>query len=134
MIVKEEYNRKNKFSIYLIIGLILGLFLTFINDKTIITIGVVLYAVSCLGVILYGFNQNKKLKTLVISYTGIITFLSVLSMLYRFPYATELHILMTFPILGLFYLMFRNKLTKLEYGLLLILNADLLIRNIQFCT
>ena len=132
MAVKEENNGMNKLFLYIIIGLIIGLILTFIDDKTIITIGVALYAISCLGVIFIGFKENNKLKATIISYTGIIAFLSVISMLFGFPYATELHILMIFPILGLIYLIFRYKLTKLEYGFLIIINVDLIIRNIQF--
>ena len=134
MIVKEENNGINKLPLYTILGLLTGLILTLINFKTIITLGVVIYAVSCLGVILNGFKQKNRIRSVVITYTGLIALLSIISMLFGFPYATELHILMILPILGFVYLIFRNKLTRLEYGFLIILNIDLLIRNIQFFT
>jgi len=120
----EIQSSNNQFLLFLFVGLLAGICLTL--SDLLPTTGVITYGIASLGVLFYGLHISVQdiVKGLIISITGLLSSLGVISALLHWPYAIELRLIMVLPLLGFLYLLIRRKLTKLEIGLLLILNID----------
>ena len=120
----EIQSTNNQFPLFLLIGLLIGICLA-LSDLIPIA-GFIIYGIASLGVLFYGLNISVQVlvKGLIISFSGLLSSIGVISAMLHWPYAIELRLIMVLPLLGFLYLLIKRKLTKLEIGLLLILNLD----------
>lgn len=120
----------DKQSIFLNLGLTLGILITWINIPIIITFGMVIYMLTAL-VIAFASLRNKdlsKLKQVTIILSGIWAFTTNLFSIMHWPFADEIRLSMIIPIVFYTISLLNGISKRKEFGYLTLMNIEFALR------
>jgi hypothetical protein len=125
--------RNKKWPIILTCGLTIGILITWTGIPLVITLGMMIYMISALSITIYGLKKKELpiYEKIIISLSGIFSFISNLFALMHYPYAYEMGLSMIIPLILYLVVIGKGMTKKSEFGFMTILNVQFLMRFIN---
>ena len=123
----------DKMTLYLTVGLTLGIFITWIGIPIIKTVGLLIYMLSGLLISLTNLKAKglSKMDKLTIILAGLFTFGVNLFSFMRWPYAGEVRLSLIIPVSLFLITLFSGMIKRKEVGYLTIMNVAFILRLIR---